>query len=258
MRIGVLIIGSLLWDDREHRVRWREECLDVEKKSEVTVPIRYGRASDSRDGTYTMVFSRLAERATYGVGTAVVVPCKAEARSLNDLLCEARRLWVAESTNGRPQASLAAGWGAVGAMFRHGYPDGHVVRQGWIQDVSGAGYPTLPHAVSEQPPMAANGLLTFPWPRGQDGVPLAQYDVLLATATKPTLTRGHYPTSAAVARAWLRSAAGHERYFFTNVVSGIRTYQDVRIWKLIRAARPQWLNKYAAAIAVLEGASSEA
>ena len=43
MKIGVLIIGSLYWEEKPHRDKWRRERLCVESRQHVKVPIRYGR-----------------------------------------------------------------------------------------------------------------------------------------------------------------------------------------------------------------------
>ena len=64
---GILIVGSLLWDER--REGWRRSRLDMESAELVTAPIRYGRQSETRGNTYTMVFSRGCD-----TGKAMVVP----------------------------------------------------------------------------------------------------------------------------------------------------------------------------------------
>ncbi|MDZ4341070.1 MAG: hypothetical protein U1E51_01365, partial [Candidatus Binatia bacterium] len=55
---GVIIIGSLLWDDNKGRKAWRQDYLRP-KDTKIPVPlkIRYGRESESRNCTYTMIFS---------------------------------------------------------------------------------------------------------------------------------------------------------------------------------------------------------
>src|SRR6266436_291433 len=67
---GVLIIGSLLWDSEKERPAWRGARLNVAAAQTVTAPIRYGRLSESRDNSYTMVFSRMCP-----AGQAKLVPC---------------------------------------------------------------------------------------------------------------------------------------------------------------------------------------
>lgn len=74
MRIGVLMIGSLFWSKRPHRVRWRRERLDVTEKKYVNVPIRYGRRSSSWGCSFTMVFSK--ELGEDQLGRGILVPCR--------------------------------------------------------------------------------------------------------------------------------------------------------------------------------------
>ena len=56
LSLGVLIIGSLYWDNA-NREQWRQERLDPNHKLCVHAPIRYGRQSANRGNSYTMVFS---------------------------------------------------------------------------------------------------------------------------------------------------------------------------------------------------------
>ncbi|MGA2681849.1 MAG: hypothetical protein ABSF44_08630 [Candidatus Bathyarchaeia archaeon] len=85
MKGGVLVIGSLLWDDSENRVRWREKNLDIESKFQVYLPIRYGRLSSTRNNTYTMVFSNKCYSKNYGLGKGWIIPIAAEIDSFDDL-----------------------------------------------------------------------------------------------------------------------------------------------------------------------------
>jgi len=64
---GVIIVGSLIWEDhlkaedRDNiRRNWRRVNL-IDNSSPSKVPIRYGRKSQSRDDTYTMIFSKSCE-----------------------------------------------------------------------------------------------------------------------------------------------------------------------------------------------------
>src|SRR5258705_2850708 len=70
---GVLIIGSLLWQDHlnklgdDIRKTWRAEHLLMDNKIMVSVPIRYGRFSD-KNKIYTMVFSKKLTKKESGTG----------------------------------------------------------------------------------------------------------------------------------------------------------------------------------------------
>src|SRR6266498_5843119 len=95
---AVLIIGSLLWDtEKETRANWQLNRLDLANKQTVYAPIRYGRLSEKRDYTYTMVFSQLCYRTDYGLGTAILVPFQHRIQTSRDLIEEASELWKAEA-----------------------------------------------------------------------------------------------------------------------------------------------------------------
>jgi hypothetical protein len=70
-------------------------------------PIRYGRRSETRGDTYTMVFSRGCD-----AGQAMVIPCTHTASSADDLISEAEHLWAAEQ-NSVLSRTISAGWGCV-------------------------------------------------------------------------------------------------------------------------------------------------
>ena len=231
MRIGVLIVGSLLWDERPHRSKWRETRLVSSQVMQVAVPIRYGRRSSNRRDTYTMAFSRLVCRADYGMGTGVIVRCKRPATSIDSLTEEAQELWIAESTEGNPRNPLCASWGGVGTLFRPGIDD--ALREQWTTRACDAGYPELDHLKSEGPALRSDGTLNLRWPHTSNGFVLSGIDVLIATPTKPTLDQRRYPRAREIAAAWVREDAGEERYFFKNVEAGIRTFQDELIWRFL-------------------------
>lgn len=52
LTVGILIIGSLLWDER--RQAWRNARLDMASIEIVTAPIRYVRRSESRGNIPTL------------------------------------------------------------------------------------------------------------------------------------------------------------------------------------------------------------
>ena len=113
-RVGILIIGSLIWDQRRsHRAEWRRERLSTDQVA-VRVPIRYGRRSNDRKNTYTMVFSN--ELCPDRLGSALAVRCRRRIRSIDDLVKEAEALCVAEQTNARVTGRISASWGAVGLL----------------------------------------------------------------------------------------------------------------------------------------------
>ena len=219
LSLGVLIIGSLYWDNSV-REKWRRERLDLERQVHVCAPIRYGRQSKKRGCSYTMVLSAGLREADFG--TAVVVPCKSR-----DLVEESKSLWEAE---GGTHGDVSGTWGCVGLLVNPeaGQPE-H--RDYWSEFVKGRpGYGQLAHAKGELGAVDKAGLLTIDWPRRVGGSPL-MLDALLATATDPTPVEGtRYPTANEVAKAW-DTSKGREsiRYFCDNRKNGIETFQDEEI-----------------------------
>jgi hypothetical protein len=94
-------------------------------------------------------------------------------------------------------------------------------------------------------------VLRIPWPAIAADGKAAELDVIFATATKAEATR---PLPADVADAWINQDEGYESYFFENVRHGIRTPDDLLIWKRIENATPSWLRSpaYTEAIAILQ------
>ena len=224
MRIGVLIIGSLYWEKTENRRNWRESHLDVAGECHVRVPIRYGRRSRTRGCSFTMVYSPGLSEETYG--HAIVVPCKSE-----ELVGEAEWLWAAERNKARPGDRISADWGCVALLENPERRMPQELRDEWTERIScepcyGRMFNT---PVGEEAPASPSGSLTIPWPATLSGVPL-DFDVLMGTATNPTIVRGCYADAQEVANAWNNPAGKkHVHYFHNNRQSGIHTFQDAEI-----------------------------
>ena len=235
LSLGVLIIGSLYWDPAPHRAKWRRDCLDFDGKRYVRAPIRYGRRSGSRGCSYTMVFS--SSLAPRQFGRAIVVPC-GRARSTAELVDAAVHLWTAETSNGRnPQRRVSASWGCVAVLENPQRPLAAPLRAGWIDRVCRERcYGQLNSAADEDVAVDESGFLQIPWP-DEDGSDLG-VDVLLATATNPTIVRGRYPTGEQVADAW-NSPSGKDYvdYFLKNREHEIQTFEDEIIEARVKTAQ---------------------
>lgn len=233
MRAGILIIGSLLWDNCQ-RDAWRRSRLHVDRRLHVKAPICYGRRSKSRGKTFTMTLGT-----DDALGKAVLVPYVSAIVSVAGLVAEAEALWKAEESSVAAN-SIGASWGSVGVLFAP------TVRTEWR-----AGWAAYfrSHA-SPVPPVDDAGTLRIAWPVTTAESRPADVDVILATVTNAEATR---PTPAEIADAWVDQNDGHERYFFENIRHGIRTPVDGLIWKRIEDRRPSWLGNgtYADAIALL-------
>ncbi len=237
-RIGVVIIGSLYWDDNT-RARWRQSRLLMARAERAYLPMRHGRLSKSkkRQNTHTMVFSQLCyKHQDLGIGYAV--PCSRPVRCWEDLRAEVENLAAAEGLDdGR---GGWRNWGAVGLLANPSTSlhkwllaswQGHFHARTSQSEVFGS------HARSERAAVARNGLLRLRWPRLVKGQ-ACDLDLLLATPTAPTLTDGRYPSARAIAEAYSR--ANLPDYFLNNVQADIRTFQDGAISRWLIKLRPEW------------------
>jgi len=234
LNVGVLIIGSLLWDEK--RQAWRNARLDMTSVQTVTAPIRYGRLS--KGNTYTMAFSRLCAS-----GHAKVVNCSHRVSSFGDLNTEAECLWKAEYPKAKP-GRIAEDWGCV-ALRRN--PERKIPESlltGWADRVGReADYGHVSQTQEEGVLVSKDGLLQIAWPRLVEGGEPVQLDLLLATANDPTLTGtpASYPNVDTISNAWNVAANEHVEYFWKNLDNGIRTFQDNEIRGLLHPrdqARP--------------------
>ncbi len=226
--VGILIIGSLFWDTREHRESWRRARLEIGHEIPVRVPIRYGRRSDkSRGKTYTMVFSN--ELSTERYGWALVVPCRNPVMSADELVIEGKALWAAEQKTLSKPGPLSASWGEVGLLTNPCRPKLNAIKEGWKQYIAQNERDNYCSNASKQARVNPDGLLTIPWPltESDDRVDM---DFLLATATVPTLQDGKYATPETIAEAW-ENALKYQRYFDENRRAGITTADDYAIIK---------------------------
>jgi len=91
----------------------------------------------------------------------------------------------------------------------------------------------LNSAAGEKVAVDINGFLVIRWPTTEENVELG-VDVILATATNPTIVEGRYPSVEEIAAAW-RAGKGKAdgRYFRNNQRDGIETFQDQRIAELL-------------------------
>ena len=228
LSVGVLIIGSLYWDLASHRKEWRADRLNPGGARTVHASIRYGRRSRTRGCSYTMVFS--LDLVADPLGRAIVVPCKHRAQGIDDLSHEAECLWVAERKPDAQMGSLSADWGCVALLVNPNRTDSDHVRElraRWTERVSRERcYGQLNSAVDEGVVVDESGVLRIPWPEPEDPSDLG-IDVLLATATNPTIVGGHYPSPEQIADAWnTRDGRNYVDYFCKNRAHGIKTFQD--------------------------------
>ena len=235
MRLGMLIIGALYWDRCRVRCRWRQNRLACNEQHRVKVPIRYGKKSDKRNKTYTMVFAGSCSQEAK-LGTGLIIPARAECCEPEHLFDEAEHLRAAEQDK-EEIGSLCAGWGKVCVLKNPKVDLDNRIVQAWQARVRtiGSKYTALPTANGEDSILdATTGLALFEWPKDaaskQD---LVGFDLLLMTVTMPTLDAGEYPTVNQIARAWRADTHNNVLYFYNNRHYGITTFQDDQIQALL-------------------------
>jgi hypothetical protein len=235
-RIGILIAGSLYWNDRPHRVQWRRDHLRKGPEISISIPIRYGRRSST--GSYTMVFAPECPP-----GQAKILECLQSTNTFADLVREAQALWLAESRDGspkKPTETLASDWGCVVLLANPASDLPKNLLDEWTARVAkekhhktqARFYDSQAYAVNGASAISDAGELQIEWPvRADTGAKVGSLDLLLATATKPTPdeSTGDYPTARQIAAAWLKT--GDPQYFLENRKHGFHTFQDDEIEK---------------------------
>lgn len=236
---GVLIIGSLFWQDNlgtgNNTVRrdWRASHLDMNARIPVNAPIRYGRMSGG--GIYTMTFANSVRTKP---GTAWLVPFQQNPiTGFPQLLSQTRELSQAEGMDGRfIKSSNNVPWSVVGILFNESKiapPARQLLAGCWSSELQAdSDYLLFDHSNfrlgTEKPCILQNGVLNFPWISAaddKDKVLVGNYDFLIATATLPTDRK--YPS---VTKMVENVKADKDRqYFRNNYRSGITTFQDQRI-----------------------------
>jgi hypothetical protein len=230
LNAGVLIIGSLYWDDKPIREAWRQSRLRSDLEFNVRVPIRYGRKSLKRGKTYSIVFSPQCE-----LGQAKVIACRNPLSSVDDLVTETEELWAAESSATGPKQKIAADWGCIVLLTR---PTANIPQpflDGWAKRTQQEDSYGITRSSAIEV-IVNRGLLNIAWPiLVADGSPVP-LDLLFATATQPTLEGNPptYPDAKTIAEAWKRDREGNGKYFLSNRQHGICTFQDQAITEFLR------------------------
>lgn len=236
---AVLIIGSLLWDNADRR-RWRDARLDLARQQRVWAPIRYGRLSDSRSKTHTMVVSRLCYRHTR-LGTGWIVPFSHPIRSPDDLIVEARCLASAEGLR-----AAEWDWGAIGILTKPRVGGIKEIKSEWAKYFTSRTKKCKVfhrHAPSEGPAVSRRGVLALKWPKlVKTEKPLANVDIIFATPTAAHLDKKKYPRPREIGETYVERR--NPEYFLKNVCAGIRTAHDPAIWKSMCRQNPGLVTRH--------------
>lgn len=187
-----------------------------------------------------MVFAKSCEEPEK-LGTGIVVPARAECCEPEHLLEEAEHLWAAERDS-EDVGGICAQWGRVCILQNPGASAPEPILMAWQAKVSAAcnSYAELPSADGEEPVLDASiGRALFDWPTEcETSQPLSGFDLLLMTATAPTLQGLRYPTAKEIADAWRGDKQENVRYFYNNRHFGITTFEDEQIRAVLLGRRP--------------------
>ncbi|MGN7787755.1 hypothetical protein ACTJIJ_24690 [Niabella sp. 22666] len=227
---GVIIVGSLLWEDTPERIKWRNLCLQMEQKIPVSVPIRYGRKSSSRQNTYTMIFSN---HASTKLGQAFIMPLKEEIKNYNILEKNAFAMAKAEGIWGNDDATptINKRWGTLGLLINPKIDatdkvNADLIRNRWqeLYKTYDSFDPSIYNISQDDVPVIdQQGFLQLPWTEQMN-----EFDFLLATPTVPNPHR----ILSALEISGKMNETGYWSYFKNNVDHGIATFQDEEITKL--------------------------
>jgi hypothetical protein len=245
---GVIIIGSLLWQDNykdkdndKIRYDWRNKYLDLSSKILTRLPIRYGRYSS--DNIYTMVFSTDCEKSSKS-GTGFVVPFKrGYIDNMDDLISEAQMMSKAEGMDEKFIGGKNSSWASMGILVNRNrvQPDIYkIVLTKWSEKFKndGGGKDISEYGVGkERRSISKNGELQIRWPKSI--IPYEQpkiegIDFLIATSTKPRHIDNNankYPSVSEIVSSVENDSK--RRYFLNNFQHTITTFQDNKVINLL-------------------------
>lgn len=228
---GVIIIGSLLWQDYldkqgdDIRASWRTAHLDLNNKIPVKVPIRYGRKS--RSNIMTMVFSNRMARKT---GFGYVVPFKRTINNKHELLCEAMALSAAEGMKG----NFVCSWEVLAYLLNDSIIDVNKKKEivTLFRQRKNANFDVSEYKVGKERSCISKSLkLDINWVApvsGNDKQQIDEFHFLLATAIKPDNKLPSHKEMAQTIKADIQ-----RKYFINNLINGIITHDDFEIAKLL-------------------------
>jgi len=222
---GTIIIGSLLWDKTPIRHKWRTLCLnDISTKTPVKVKIRYGRQSQSRQNTYSMIFSN---HPTTEYGQAYILGFKEIIKNARILESQAFALASAEGLWG-DKPSLNKSWGTVGLLINPNIDSkdksgADIIKKRWAeiyQNYKDKFKSTEYRIDNEHPVIDDNGFLNIDWTEEMN-----EYDFLIATPVVPNIKKAL--TAKEIADVMKEN--NYFEYFDSNVANDIITFQDNEI-----------------------------
>ncbi|MEX2477772.1 MAG: hypothetical protein WD357_05015 [Gracilimonas sp.] len=218
---GVLIIGSLLWDSSDIRKNWRENDLILSEKIQIGLPIRYGRVSQSRSCTHSMVYSS-ACKLENKLGLGYLVPFKNISITVEEILRLSKRIIDAEHNKIKNLNRFNWGWGCLGIAFNPALDEDEkiMILDRWKSKYGNGFNPKEYRVGNETPIITKTGKLLIDWMSQLDN-----YDFVIGTATKPQLKE--YPSPNKIAERMIVNE--YDEYFRKNRQNLITTFQDDEI-----------------------------
>lgn len=245
MKGGVIIIGSLFWDDHRNendslRKNWRKNRLDIKNAFRVKLPIRYGRKS--KGGEFTMVFSTRLERSS-NLGIGYVIPFISNPiTNYEQLENEVLEIAKAEALGTIENPSFFTSWGgSLGLLFNkekvNEVQQNSFYREWKMRYYSDKqGNSDANFSVNGERKSIKDGKLQINWPVCvdiRDQYKLDNLEFLVGASNKPRYSNRDgqevykYPKIEEIA---LANSKDKKRYYFLrNIESGILTFQDLRI-----------------------------
>jgi hypothetical protein len=231
-RAGVLMIGSLLWDNTKGRKPWREHYFGENfypNIIDVQVPIRYGRYSTGRKCP-TMVFSQdFLKSEKFGVGK--FLPFKNHRMTISELISAAKDLSEAEGSTSRNflKGGKTKKWCIMSYLINNQLTGDkrEAILKNWAnnyeQELNSDLLDNFKMNSEKESLIDKQGYLRVEWPKS-----LLSYDLILTTQTKPRKTKdncSNYLNTLELASEFFEKP----EYFIKNKLNGISTADDTEI-----------------------------
>lgn len=226
-RLGIVVVGSLLWDETPIRHKWRMACIkDINAAIPTPLPIRYGRESSTRHHTHTII---LSNHPNTEPGQGLIFECTDPIKSFDNLRNQAFALALAEGISKTlAEPILSKDWGTFALLLnpnidKKNKPGADLIRTRWteLHKQQSTDFNFWEYRIKDEPPVVdEHGFLNIPWTKEMD-----DFDLLIATPTVPAPKR--VLTAKEVGDAM--NIRKYRDYFDKNRSSQIITFQDEEI-----------------------------